>query len=66
MDKIRVTVVVEYEPEPGSYTYPEGVEDLTLDEMARQDEELFTSGIVGVEDILDWSETITVKFEVVR
>jgi hypothetical protein len=64
--KVRVTIVVEYEPDPASYTYPEGVEDLTLAEMVRQDADVFVTGGVAVEDLIEWGDTVNVRFEPVE
>jgi hypothetical protein len=64
-DKIRVTITMEYEPDPESYEYPDGVEDLTVDEMARQDAAIWHGGTASIADVLDWGEVLSVDFSAV-
>ena len=61
-EKIRVTVTMEYVPEPESYEYPEGVEELSVEEMARQDATIWHEGAIGIQDVLEWGEVIEVNF----
>lgn len=64
--RVRVTVTMEYVPEPESYEYPEGVEELSVAEMAKQDAAIYHEGNVGIQDVLEWGEVLSVAFEAAR
>jgi hypothetical protein len=48
--RMRVTIVTEYECDPEHYR-----NGLTPQEVAKYDEELFSTDVASVEDILQWS-----------
>lgn len=62
--RVRVTIVMEYAPEPESY--PNEIADDALSEMAKYDEQIFLEGAIAVEDMLEWGEILSVEFEAVQ
>lgn len=63
--RVKVTITAWYMPEPESYEYGDQ-DDLTLAEMAAQDEALWRDEQVGVNDILDWCDEYEVAFDAVE
>jgi hypothetical protein len=63
MSKIKITIIGYYEPEPESYEYPEGRDDLTIEEMAAQDRALIGTQ-VWVADAIEWCDPDSIQVTV--
>ena len=60
MPKLRVTIQVEYDVDPGGLGYSDCP---TVVECAEQDRDAICNGYLGIADVLEFSENLSVKVE---